>query len=218
MGKTQRKEKELQLRREEILDAAEAVFDREGLESATMDMIAKEAEFTKQTLYSYFQGKEEIITAVYLRSAGYLNGCFEKHLKEAEDGSGLQWLEAMETTFMEAARTHPLYIRIIAQFQSKDINDYQSMGIYEAILAENSRLEKMMAACLMRGMEDGSLDKNISLKDALLYMKACISGTLGMAVYTSQFVKTELGVEPLELIKRIMDFALRAFKNNNREK
>jgi hypothetical protein len=75
----------------------------------------------------------------------------------------------------------------------------------------------MMADCLVRGMNDGSIDPDITLRDALIYMKACISGTLGMAVFTSQYLQSELGMEPMEVFRRNFDFALRAFKKNSQE-
>ena len=44
-----------------ILAAAERLFTEKGTEKTTMDDIAREAEYSKATLYVYFQSKEEII-------------------------------------------------------------------------------------------------------------------------------------------------------------
>lgn len=44
-----------------ILAAAERLFAEKGTEKTTMDDIAREAEYSKATLYVYFQSKEEII-------------------------------------------------------------------------------------------------------------------------------------------------------------
>lgn len=60
MGISERKEREKQRRREEILDAAEKVFFSRGIENATMDDVAEEAELSKGTLYLYFKSKEDI--------------------------------------------------------------------------------------------------------------------------------------------------------------
>ena len=53
MGTLERKEREKLARKIEIVNAAERVFFEKGFENSTMDDIAKEAEFTKKTLYSY---------------------------------------------------------------------------------------------------------------------------------------------------------------------
>ncbi|MBL4758478.1 MAG: TetR/AcrR family transcriptional regulator [Rhizobiales bacterium] len=47
-------------RREVILDAAQLVFDAEGLRNASLRQIAKAAGCTTGAIYPYFKGKEEI--------------------------------------------------------------------------------------------------------------------------------------------------------------
>lgn len=64
MGILERKEREKLRRREEIIDAAEKVFFSRGIENATMDDVAEEAELSKGTLYLYFKSKEDIHWAI----------------------------------------------------------------------------------------------------------------------------------------------------------
>ena len=59
--------KERELRKEQILNAALQVFKANELEKATMDEIAKEADFGKATLYYYFSSKEEIFIEILNR-------------------------------------------------------------------------------------------------------------------------------------------------------
>lgn len=61
---TNRQIQERELRKERILDGALKVFQKQGMENATMDEIAKEADFGKATLYYYFESKEEIFAAI----------------------------------------------------------------------------------------------------------------------------------------------------------
>jgi TetR/AcrR family transcriptional regulator len=55
MGIVERKEREKEHRKEEILDAAQKVFFERGLVTATMDEIAETAELSKGTLYLYYK-------------------------------------------------------------------------------------------------------------------------------------------------------------------
>jgi len=50
-----------------MLAAAERVICRHGYQSATMDEIAREAEFSKATLYKYFKNKGEIFLEIILQ-------------------------------------------------------------------------------------------------------------------------------------------------------
>ena len=55
-----RQAKERERRKDQNLKGALSVFKEKGLEKATMDEIAKQADFGKATLYYYFHSKEEI--------------------------------------------------------------------------------------------------------------------------------------------------------------
>jgi AcrR family transcriptional regulator len=55
-----RRVRERTARRTEILAAAREVFARRGYEHATLDDIARKAEFAKGTLYNYFRNKEDL--------------------------------------------------------------------------------------------------------------------------------------------------------------
>lgn len=53
-------------RRDDILQAALKIFDRDGFEAAKMEEIAREAEVAKGTLYLYFDTKNALLEAVIL--------------------------------------------------------------------------------------------------------------------------------------------------------
>ena len=52
--------------REMILHAAEAVILRKGFSATSMDDVAKEAQFSKATLYHYFRSKAELIFEILI--------------------------------------------------------------------------------------------------------------------------------------------------------
>ena len=62
--KISRREREKSLRRGEILAAARKVFGAHGYDNATLDEVAREAEFAKGTLYSYFDSKADLFAAL----------------------------------------------------------------------------------------------------------------------------------------------------------
>lgn len=57
MAAFNRKERDLLLRKTDILKAAERVFALKGYDKATIQDIAKEAEYAPGTLYLYFKDK-----------------------------------------------------------------------------------------------------------------------------------------------------------------
>ena len=214
MGKIQRKEKDFLIRREEILDAAERLYENKEFDSVTMDIIAREAEFTKQTLYKYFKSKNEIFNAVYLRAAKALNLAFtERLVLLGEETSGFDRLDALREELVKIFKIHPLYIRMMAVSQAKDMSDYMVEGIYDEIIQTDSVFEKKIADCIRRGISDGSMKPDLDPVSVMLYLKACISGMLNMVVYNKEHLRSRLKMEMQDIMEKIFHFAMVSLKN-----
>jgi AcrR family transcriptional regulator len=67
MGIRERKDRERQRRKQQIIVAAKRVFSNKGYNRATMEDIAQEAELSPGTLYLYFKNKEELFASLSLR-------------------------------------------------------------------------------------------------------------------------------------------------------
>lgn len=64
----ERRQQRIRENRHSILEAAEAVFAQKGYTQASMDEIAGKAQFSKATLYRYFQSKRDILFEIILNS------------------------------------------------------------------------------------------------------------------------------------------------------
>lgn len=73
MGIKERKSREKNLRRKEILNAAKKLFGEKGFYSATIEDIAKKAELSPATIYLYFKNKEELYANLNLNALWYLD-------------------------------------------------------------------------------------------------------------------------------------------------
>ena len=72
MGIQERKEREGERRRQQIIVAARRVFSVKGFNKATMEDIAGEAELSPGTIYLYFKNKDELYASLSLRILQYL--------------------------------------------------------------------------------------------------------------------------------------------------
>jgi AcrR family transcriptional regulator len=64
MGTGERREREKQRRREDILEAAKTLFFSKGFRDTTIDDIAKATELARGTIYLYFESKEEVYATI----------------------------------------------------------------------------------------------------------------------------------------------------------
>lgn len=76
-SKSDRRERQIERARQDILEAAARAFAKNGFSGATIQDIATEAGYTPPTLYSYFEGKEQILEAMMLAVTGELIAAFD---------------------------------------------------------------------------------------------------------------------------------------------
>jgi AcrR family transcriptional regulator len=101
--KSGRREREKLARRREILAAARKVFGARGYEGATLEEVAREAEFAKGTLYSYFNSKAELFAALVEREFEELHANVKEVLaREADAAAAARAVIAVLLAFFES--------------------------------------------------------------------------------------------------------------------
>ena len=108
--KISRKERETQLRRQIILEAAEKMFLSKGYEETTMDEIANEAEFSKGTVYKYFVSKDELYIAIGSKAYDLIIKYTKDFIEKEEPG--MKQLMAIGYAYYEFTKDYPNYASI----------------------------------------------------------------------------------------------------------
>jgi AcrR family transcriptional regulator len=90
-----------------ILDAATAVFAREGFDRANMDVIAAEAAATKPTLYSRFGSKESLFKAAVEREYELRKTRLFEAYSSADDAPFRVRLRTWTSTYFDLVRERP---------------------------------------------------------------------------------------------------------------
>ncbi|MGH6881230.1 MAG: helix-turn-helix domain-containing protein, partial [Hypericibacter sp.] len=72
------RERKRQERNDTIIDAAMALFQRDGYEQTTMEEIAARADISPPTLYRYFPRKTELLIALFWKERERLAGALEE--------------------------------------------------------------------------------------------------------------------------------------------
>jgi AcrR family transcriptional regulator len=111
MGIAERKEREKQQRREDIIRAAQQVFFSRGFNEATMDDIAEQAELSKGTLYLYFKSKEDLHTEVAHKATAMLTSAMDGI--EKMEGNAIEKLIAMGRATIRFSQQYPDHMKSI---------------------------------------------------------------------------------------------------------
>jgi AcrR family transcriptional regulator len=119
MGIKDRKEREKEIRRRQIQDAAKEMFMLRGFGSTTMEDIAEKAELSPATIYLYFKNKEELYASLNLVTLQYLYEQIEticENKRLSVESKILKFKDAMYKTF----QYDPLILRNIFHIQIED--------------------------------------------------------------------------------------------------
>jgi AcrR family transcriptional regulator len=153
MGIKERKERERERRRQQIMLAARRVFSNRGFNRATMEDIAREAELSPGTLYLYFKNKEELYASLSLRILNYINMRLEEVNDRQEDAG--ERLARLITAMQDVYEFDPLIIINMFHLQSSETLKRLSPHLKTEIETLSRRALNTIADVFRDGIADG---------------------------------------------------------------
>lgn len=159
MGTEERKAREKKRRRTQIVDAAEKVIFSKGIEQATMDEIAEEAELSKGTLYIYFKNKNELYLAITKRGSDILNERFSKIFSSRHDITGIELVQKIGETYLNFVKEHPNYFKAFIYYETlADLDELESSEFASNCEENRNEALNFVIRALQIGMQDGTID------------------------------------------------------------
>ena len=210
MGIAERKEREKQQRKLEIIEAAENVFFSKGFENSTMDDIAKEVELSKGTLYLYFTGKDDLLRIIVQKSIAKLHELFMEHTANEKDG--LCKIRATGEAFIRFYYEFRDYYNIMMYHNSHATIEPVDCSLCLEINNQKLIHNKFMIDVLEEGMRDGSIRKDLDAKKTSLLLWGETMGVLQLTSMNNDFIEKSFEIKKEELISYFFEFTYNALK------
>jgi len=139
MGIQERKQRERERRRQQIIVAAKRVFSEKGFSKTTMEDIAREAELSPGTLYLYFKNKDELYASLSLRILQYMNIRLED-VKKEKGNNPEQKIVSIKEALYDVYQFDPMILINMFHLQSSETLKNLSSPLMENIteLSRNS--------------------------------------------------------------------------------
>jgi AcrR family transcriptional regulator len=154
MGIQERKERERERRRQQIIVAAKRVFSEKGFNKATMEDIASEAELSPGTLYLYFKNKEELYASLSLRILQYLN-IRVQHVNDEKQLDAEKKMLALREAMFDVYNFDPLTIINLFHLQSSETLKNLSPEFLEEINELSRKSIGGIAKVIEQGINEG---------------------------------------------------------------
>lgn len=141
--------------RERLIDAAERLFARRGLEAVTMRQLAAELGVSPMTPYRYFADKDAILAAVRARAFDRHAQALEKAF-EAAKGDPVAASRAVGEAYVAFALTHPEAYKLMFDVSQPSEKDYPEL----VASAERSRrtMTRHVTGLAGAGLIEGDLE------------------------------------------------------------
>jgi AcrR family transcriptional regulator len=168
MGITERKEREKEQRREQILDAAEKVFFSKGFPAATVDDIAEAAELSKGTIYLYFKSKEDILLGIHLRGEDIMLDMFRK--ATTADEPVLTLVNNLGEAYYEFFQRHRDYFRIFQFFNNPQFHKVASQEMLDLCHEHGRKIWKVVTDLIERAVSERVFEPDLNPLQAAIIL------------------------------------------------
>lgn len=197
--KRARSDEQKERRRQTIIDAAEKVIARVGLNNAHFGEVAKQAKLSRPLIYVYFPKQEDLFHAVCERA---LVGLEEAFAGVADKGKkGLDRVIELAHAYYDFAVSRPLYFSVISELQTYGIDPAGANEIERSVFDLSKRLVGVVAQAVMQGKKDGSVRSDVG--DPVLAAMSVWSVTHGIIQISStkqKMLKAEFSLDSKDVV------------------
>src|SRR3954466_5094503 len=157
---TRREERRLRqqdISRQQLLDAAEEVFGRKGFHEATLKEVAELAEFAVGSVYSFFENKDDLFRQIFVRRGEQFIPDLQAILEDNEVSPVAQ-LHALVDFEIGFFRSRPHFGRLYLRYSSA--TSLSSDREIDIVMRERYEVAmQLQAALFRRGQRAGVLRK-----------------------------------------------------------
>ncbi len=172
-------------RKYQILNAAEQVFTKKGLDLARMDDIAEETGLSKGTLYLYFKSKDELIIAILDR---IFDGIFKQ--LDARKNDRLSATQAIAQFTEEAIRDYKLMLHLMPVAYEFLALAFRNKTVQKALKLYFRHYMDVLVPIIQRGIDSGEF-RQVDAQEVAIAAGAIYEGTVLLWVYDSSLVDME---------------------------
>ncbi|WP_292517892.1 TetR/AcrR family transcriptional regulator [Methanoculleus sp.] len=176
MGIAERRQREKEQRKTEIIEAAERLFFARSYEDVSMEDIAREVELNKATIYLYFKNKEALFATIVLRGVRILRESYAECT--AREVPGIAKVVLMGQAYYRFAQEYPDYLRLIHFYGSER---FSRENPYAAEIGEGYGICRLMlAGAIQEGIDDGTIRPDLDPFLTSMYLMISFMGILSL--------------------------------------
>ena len=189
-----------------ILNAAKRLFIEKGIAQTTVDDIAKEADYSKSTLYVYFKSKEEIYNHIILEYIQLLKQAIADVLRDSAGFSDGYF--AICNALVNFRAAYPLYFESI--LGEVKLPEKESEAVLFQIYRIGEELNGIIETYFKIHLQQGEFSGGISALQMTFILWASIGGIITMANKKEAYIHRAMGVTKDEFMQNAFKLLLKS--------
>jgi len=187
-----KKETLIQFNRNNIIESAKKLFNLKGVAQTTMDDIAKEADYSKSTIYVYFKSKDEIYHSIACEYMIILKERLDNCAVNSDDFEAYYY--KICNTIFEFQEEFPLYFETLIGEINVDSEQMEEDNILKEIYNIGEEINDIITKILQLGINNRFIRNDIELIPTVFYLWSSISGIILMAQKKKKYLEFRMGL------------------------
>lgn len=195
--------------RARILEAAERLFIRDGIDQVNLSDIARAARLTRNTVYEYFPSKQEVAWSI-------LQKIFDQGRADSEELPGRNGFERLEhfmlrmVTRLEAQSEH---MRFVVEFNSLYAREASADRMRQATGQAGPGSGDSVTRMIRQGIADGSIRPDLDIDLASAAVWNLLSGMNSRFALLGNLISEEYGQPAMTIYQEICRAFLRGIQS-----
>ena len=182
-----RTQRTIAFNRRNILESADKLFCKNGVEKTTMEQLATAAGYSKPTLYGYFKDKDEVYFALVLEFMEKIVVKVDKAINE-QTAFNDTFSKICQDVFRLATR-YPLYFEGLIGTINVNIKADDTPQIYKDIYRLGEVLNEKLLNILQQGKDEGIINTALDNSAILLFVWSSVAGIIRMINHKKDYLK-----------------------------
>ncbi|MBO5209594.1 MAG: TetR/AcrR family transcriptional regulator [Lachnospiraceae bacterium] len=193
-----RKKEPQNIHRKNISIAAEQLFLQKGIKNTSMSEIAKEAGYSKATLYVYFKNKEELVGFLVLESMKKLHDYISQAIMKC-DGTKERYLEIC-SAMLKYQEEYPFYFSMVLETINIDFETTNFLPEEKETFLVGEQINELLVEFLQSGMLTGEIRSDIEILPTIFTFWGMLSGLIQMAANKEAYIGQQMRKSKMEFL------------------
>lgn len=199
MGRENKKEAVAALNRERIMAAAEQIFSEKGFEQSTIADVSDASEYSRRTIYAYYESKEDILHHIIAKGLLILKQDIEKALQSNSDFL-TQYFEvcnAMKKYQMEC----PHSLENVTRAKTERLDLENLSPAVSQIMSLGTEINTLLEGFVQRGKSQGIVRQEIIPMQTVYILWSNITSLLTLVQTKGAFIAKAFSITEEEYLE-----------------